>query len=258
MNILIVEDEELTARKLQRLVQEVQPTAVVVGFTATIEDSVRWLRQNPSPDLILLDIELADGQSFEIFNQVSITSPVIFTTAYDEFAIKAFKLNSIDYLLKPIKAEELRVAFAKLSQLREIFGKSSIDIQDSIKNLLAHLAPPAEPTYRERFLIRQGQKMFSLEISQIAYFYTRNKLTFAKTYDQKDYLLDYTLDEILHAIDARQYYRLNRQIIASIRAIDKVQMYFNSKLKLQLSPMFDDEVIVGREKVKDFKEWLGE
>ncbi|WP_428659959.1 LytR/AlgR family response regulator transcription factor [Runella sp.] len=258
MNILIVEDEELTARKLQRLTPEIEPNAIILGILTSIEESVTWLRANPAPDLILLDIELADGQSFEIFKQVPVQSPVIFTTAYDDFAIKAFKVNSIDYLLKPIKAEELRRALHKLNKFKETFSNNSNDLQHSIRKLLSQLAPAPVPVYRERFLIRQGQKMFSLPTKDIAYFYTRNKLSFAKSWEGRDYLVDYTLDEIFAELDPRLFFRLNRQVIASVNSIEKVNLYFNSKLKLQLLPAFDEEVIVGREKASDFKTWLGE
>ncbi len=256
MNILIVEDEELTARKLQRLVLEVEPTAVILAILTSIEDTIAWLKAHVAPDLILLDIELADGQSFEIFNHVTVQSPVIFTTAYDEFALKAFKVNSIDYLLKPIKAEELTRALNKLSYLKETFLKEPSEIQRSIKKLLSNMTPT--PVYRERFLIKQGQKMFSLTTKEIAYFYTRNKMSFAKSLDGRDYLVDYTLDEIFGELNPRHFFRLNRQIIASANAIEKVHLYFNSKLKIQLTPVFDEEVIVGREKASDFKTWLGE
>ncbi len=258
MNILIVEDEELTARKLQRLVLEVEPTAVILAILTSIEDTVAWLQAHPAPDLILLDIELADGQSFEIFNHITVQSPVIFTTAYDEFALKAFKVNSIDYLLKPIKADELSRALNKLNYLKETFLKEPSEIQLSIKKLLSNMATTSAPVYRERFLIKQGQKMFSLTTKEIAYFYTRNKMSFAKSFEGRDYLVDYTLDEIFGELNPRHFFRLNRQVIASANAIEKVHLYFNSKLKIQLTPAFDEEAIVGREKASDFKTWLGE
>lgn len=258
MKVLIVEDEPLTARKLQRTLAEVEPTAEVVGLTAGIEESVVWIEINPPPDLILMDIELADGQSFEIFRRVEVKSPVIFTTAYDEFAIRAFKVNSIDYLLKPIKKEDLRLAIGKLRQMREVLGQNESHLRSTLKNLLAELAPPSRPQYRERFLIKQGQKMWTLEGAQVAYFFSKQKLTFARTHEGRDFLVDYTLEDVENELDPLQFFRLNRQIVSSRMGISKVQQYFNRKLKLSLTPDFAEDVLVGREKVKEFKLWLGE
>ncbi len=256
MNILIVEDEELTARKLQRLVLEIEPNASITGTLGSIVDTVEWLRSNPAPDLILMDIELADGQSFEIFNHTVVKSPVIFTTAYDDFAIKAFKVNSIDYLLKPIKADDLKRALSKLNHLKQPLAQATAQL--SLKKLLAQITPVQTQVFRERFLIKQGQKLFPLTVSEIAYFFSRNKMSFAKSFEGRDYLVDYTLDEIFGELDPRLFFRLNRQIIASARAVDRVNLHLNSKLKIHLSPAFDEEVIVGREKAGDFKTWLGE
>ncbi|RIV20584.1 DNA-binding response regulator [Fibrisoma montanum] len=276
MTILIIEDEELTARKLQRLLTDVAPAARVVGMTVSVEESVEWLRTHPRPDLIFMDIELADGQSFDIFNQIAVKSPVIFTTAYDEYAIKAFRVNSIDYLLKPVKEDDLRQALAKLQALRQVLvghtgetGTGGLD--DSLANLLDYLRsatptpvppltsttqPPA--TFRDRFMIKQGQRLFSVGIEEVAYFFTRNKMSFLKTRDNHEWLLDYTIDELSHMLDPRRFFRLNRQVITELRAVDKVHLYFNGKLKINLQPVFDEEVIVSREKAGDFKLWLGE
>lgn len=268
MTILIIEDEEPTARKLQRLLSDVAPQASVVGMTVSVEESVNWLRANPKPDLIFMDIELADGQSFDIFNWFSVTSPVIFTTAYDEYAIKAFKVNSIDYLLKPIKEADLRQALDKLQRLKEalIDGQRADSLEASITNLLQQLqgtspiAPipvPAAP-YRDRFMIKQGQRLFSLSVDDVAYFFSRNKLSFLKTRDEHEWLVDYTMDELSQMLDPRRFFRLNRQVIAELRAVDKVHLYFNGKLKINLRPVFEEEVVVSREKAGELKVWLGE
>lgn len=280
MTILIIEDEELTARKLQRLLLDVEPSAVLVGSTVSVEESVEWLRSNNRPDLIFMDIELADGQSFDIFNQVTITSPVIFTTAYDEYAIKAFKVNSVDYLLKPIKEEELRQALTKLRTLKDVLvgerdSLSTVSgLEQSLTTLLQQLRETAPglsmapnlgfrteknaATYRERFMIKQGQKLFSIGIEEVAYFLTRNKMSFVKTRDNTEWMLDYTLDELGQMLDPKRFFRLNRQVIAEAKAIDKVHLYFNGKLKVELKPMFTEEVVVSREKAAEFKLWLGE
>ncbi|GAB3319484.1 LytTR family DNA-binding domain-containing protein [Larkinella ripae] len=273
MNILLIEDEEATARRLQRMVQDVEPSANIVGLTVSVEESVAWLRNHPKPDLILMDIELADGQSFEIFNQIPVRSPVIFTTAYDEYAIKAFKVNSIDYLLKPVKEADLRAALAKLQSLKETLLAQTEDLPTSLAHLLRKMAASSGaepeqpgpssnarsgPTYRDRFLVKQGQRLFSVPIDDIAYVFTRNKLSFIKTRDEHDWMVDYSMDELAAQLNPRRFFRLNRQVIAELRAIDKVNLYFNGKLKVSLRPAFDEEVIVSREKAGEFKVWLGE
>jgi DNA-binding LytR/AlgR family response regulator len=277
MTILIIEDEELTARKLQRLLTDIEPSAVVVGMAVSVEESVAWLLTHPKPDLIFMDIELADGQSFDIFNQVAIVSPVIFTTAYDEYAIKAFKVNSIDYLLKPVKEDDLRQALAKRHALKQIFAgqESPLEtnhLETSLASLLEQLrsfspapsaitSPPLEPrlvSFRDRFMIRQGQRLFTVTVEEVAYFFTRKKLSFLKTRDNREWQLDYTMDELSQMLDPRRFFRLNRQVITELRAVDKVHLYFNGKLKIHLQPLFDEEVIVSREKAGEFKGWLGE
>lgn len=278
MTILIIEDEEATARKLQRLLVDIAPSTQIVGMTVSVEESVEWLRVNPQPELIFMDIELADGQSFEIFNQVTVKSPVIFTTAYDEFAIKAFKVNSIDYLLKPLKEDELRQALLKLQRLKEVLTQGIGDmepgirgLEESITNLLqqvqtaslsSSLSPAPSPQslapFKDRFLIKQGQRLFSVNVDEIAYFFTRNKMSFIKTRSNHEWLLDYTLDELAQLLDPGRFFRLNRQVIVELRAVDKVHLYFNGKLKLTLQPAFEVEVVVSREKAGDLKRWLGE
>ncbi|RRB01102.1 LytR/AlgR family response regulator transcription factor [Larkinella rosea] len=270
MTILIVEDEDATARKLRRLVQEVEPMAAIAGMTVSVEESVEWLQTHPRPDLILMDIELADGQSFDIFNRVSVTSPVIFITAYDEYAIKAFRVNSVDYLLKPVKEADLRAALTKLRTMKKALLDNPDGLKTSLANLLQEmtassgskpLSPDfvkAAPTYRDRFLVKQGQRLISIDLQDVAYLFTRNKMSFIKTRDDREWLVDYTIDDLSTMLDPKRFFRLNRQIIAELRAIDKVNLYFNGKLKIGLRPVFDEEVVVSREKAGEFKIWLGE
>jgi two-component system LytT family response regulator len=263
MKILLIEDEELTARKMQRMLADVQSDAQLLATIGSVEESVEWLQSHQSPDLILMDIELADGQSFEIFNQVTVSCPVIFTTAYDEYAIKAFRVNSIDYLLKPVKEEDLRRALNKLQQLKQVLITQPDFLQTSLVNLLAQLSAPLPQAtqvtnYRDRFMIKQGQRLFAIETDEIAYFFTRNKISFIKTHDNREYMVDYTLDELDKMLNSKRFFRLNRQIIAELRAIEKVHLYFNNKLKIQLRPAFEEEVLVSRIKASDFKIWLGE
>jgi two-component system LytT family response regulator len=257
MKVLLIEDEELTARKLQRLLADVEPGARVVGLAGSIEASVAWLLANPAPDLILMDIELADGQSFEIFKRTPVASPVIFTTAYDEYAIKAFKVHSIDYLLKPVKEEDLRRALAKLRELKGILHQETDAVPPALSRLLAQLAPPP-PAYRDRFMIKQGQRLFSVPVEEVAYFFSRNKISFLKTHQGHEWMVEYTLDQLDKLLDPRRFFRLNRQVIAGLNAVDKVHLYFNNKLKIQLMPAFEEEVLVSREKAGEFKSWLGE
>lgn len=282
MNILLIEDEEATARKLQRLLAEVEPSATVVGQLHSVEESVAWLIRQPAPDLILLDIELADGQSFEIFNQVTVTSPIIFTTAYDEYAIRAFRVNSIDYLLKPIKEADLRKALDKLRTMKEALSNQSDSLRMALASLLHQWQPTRDtasrmetpsilgPDYpvrnhpaerrpgRERFLVRQGQRLFSVPIHQIAYFFSRNKMTFLQAADGHEWLIDYTMDEVEQMLDPQRFFRVNRQIIAELRAIERVNLYFNGKLKISLQPTFQEEVLVSRDKAGALRRWLGE
>ncbi|GAB4024030.1 LytR/AlgR family response regulator transcription factor [Spirosoma koreense] len=274
MTILIIEDEEPTARKLQRLLTDVAPEAEVVGMTISVEESVDWLRTHPKPELILMDIELADGQSFDIFSRVAVTSPVIFTTAYDEYAIRAFKVNSIDYLLKPVKEADLRQALNKLQAMKDALAESVSRadpnrLEASLTNLLDYLqqtlpSPPTTPrpllpaTPRDRFLIRQGQRLFPVSVDDVAFFFSRKKLSFLKTYDEHEWMVDYTIDELSQMLDPQRFFRLNRQVIAELRAVDKVYLYFNGKLKINLRPAFEEEVIVSRERAGALKQWLGE
>lgn len=269
MNILIIEDEAATARKLQRLLEQVAPTATLVGQLGSVEESVEWLRAKPMPELILMDIELADGQSFEIFNRVAVTCPVIFTTAYDEYALKAFKVNSIDYLLKPIKESDLRQALIKLQSLKQSLTDPGL-VQESLRNLLLQLSPSSAESAsvarqssesrpeRSRFLVKQGQRLFSVPTDEINYFFTKSKIVFLKTHEGQEWMIDYTMDELETMLDTRRFFRLNRQVIAELRAIEKVNLYFNGKLKLSLQPAFAEEVLVSRERAGDLKRWLGE
>lgn len=257
MKVLIIEDEELTARKLKRLLAAVEPQAEVLQTMGSIETSVTWLKANPCPDLILMDIELSDGKSFEIFQQYPLDCPVIFTTAYDEYAIRAFKCYSIDYLLKPIKEEDLRKALDKFKKLKTVFNGAG-DALQTIHKLLAQLRPPASSAYRERFMIKQGQKLQHIAVEEVAYFFSKHKISFIKTYGGHEWMLDYTMDEIVQMLDPNRFFRLNRQIIAALTAVEKVHLHFNQKLLIQLHPPFTEEVIVSRERAKDFRRWLGE
>lgn len=253
MNILIVEDEELAVKKLQKTLAAVDDTAVVLASTDSIKSTVEWLNDNPQPDLILMDIELADGQSFEIFNLVDVKSPVIFTTSYDEYALKAFKVNSVDYLLKPIQKEELAAALTKYKKLQSN-AKPDISLDNLVKELQQKLQPKE---YRKRFLVKHGQKLVSVEVEDIAYFYSDGRLNFFKTKDNKKFVVDYTMDELEDMLDPAQYFRISRSFYVSVNSIDKIDDYFGNRLVLGLIPEVDKEALVSREKVTEFKKWMG-
>jgi DNA-binding LytR/AlgR family response regulator len=250
MKILIVEDEELAVKKLQKTLAAADATAEVTGITDSIKSTVEWLQDNPTPDLILMDIELADGQSFEIFNLTEVKAPVIFTTSYDEFALKAFKVNSVDYLLKPIQKEELEAALGKFMKLKA----QDINFDNLVKQLQQKLQPKE---YRKRFLVKHGQKLVSVEVDEIAYFFSDGRLNFFKTPDNRKFVVDYTMDELEDMLDPEKYFRISRSFYVSINSIDKIDDYFGNRLILTLKPTVDKEALVSREKVTEFKKWMG-
>lgn len=257
MKILIVEDEDLAVKKLQKTLQAVGDDLDIVATTDSISASVDWLRHNPQPDLILMDIELADGQSFEIFNLIEVRSPVIFTTSYDEFALKAFKVNSVDYLLKPIQKDELEAAISKFRSMKQAYAPATEEgqgIQALVRELQQSLR---NKEYRKRFLVKHAQKLVSVEVKDIAYFYSDDRLNFFKTYDDKKFVIDYTIDDIEQMVDPDQFFRINRSFLVSVKSIDQIHDYFGNRLKLALKPVIDKEALVSREKVSDFKSWMG-
>ncbi|MBK7873160.1 MAG: response regulator transcription factor [Saprospiraceae bacterium] len=250
MNILIIEDEQPAAKRLVNLITGFRSQANILGMIDSVENAVKWLRSNPSPDLLFLDIQLADGLSFDIFNQVTVQSPAIFTTAYDQYTLKAFKLNSVDYLLKPIDPEELEQALTKFEQFfRQKVNYDLSAIQQMIQAM-------AQPQYKERFLVRVGQQMIYILVEEIRYFYSEDGLAYAKTVDNKKHLVDYTLEQLEEALDPKDFFRINRKVITHINAIQKIAPYFNSRLKLEMNPKADFDLIVSRERVNDFKNWL--
>ena len=257
MKILIVEDEDLAVKKLKKTLFSVDESATVVGEADSIKSTVNWLQSNPSPDLILMDIELADGQSFEIFNHVEVKSPVIFITSYDEYALKAFKVNSVDYLLKPVQKEDLTAALDKFRQMKKIYHTEpdpSISIDVLVKQLQQKLQTKE---YRKRFLVKHGQKLVSVDVDEIAYFFSDGRLNFFKTYDNRKFVVDYTMDELNDMLDPDKYFRISRSFFIAVNSVAQIHDYFGNRLLLNLKPETDKEAIVSREKVTDFKNWLG-
>lgn len=249
MNIVIVEDEAPAARRLKKLVQDIDKEIDVCAVLDSIEASVDWFAHNPPPDLVLMDIELADGQSFEIFNRVKLSVPVIFTTAYDEFALKAFKVNSIDYLLKPIEQEALEQSIAKFKGLRGV-----ATAPHNIEKLLQTMLPPTGG--KNRYLVKTGEKLLSIEKEQVAYFMSEEKMSFLITHTNKKYLLDQSMDELEKTADPHLFFRINRQYLASLSAVAAIHNHFNGKLKLILQPPVKEEVLISRDKAPLFKMWL--
>jgi DNA-binding LytR/AlgR family response regulator len=258
MKVLIIEDEDLAVKKLQKTLASVDDSAEVVGVTDSINASVKWLQSNPTPDLILMDIELADGQSFEIFERTEVKSTVIFTTSYDEFALKAFKVNSVDYLLKPIQKEDLQSALDKFSKMKAMYNNAGNMKVLNVENLVKELQQKLQrKEYRKRFLVKLGQKLISIESDDIAYFYSDGRLNFFKTKDNKRFVVDYTMDELEEMLDPDKYFRISRSFFVSIESIEKIDDYFGNRLILQLTPVVDKESLVSREKVTEFKKWMG-
>ncbi|HEX2846805.1 MAG TPA: LytTR family DNA-binding domain-containing protein [Chitinophagaceae bacterium] len=258
MKVLIVEDEELAVKKLVKTLAAVDPDAEVVGVADSIMATVKWINSNPLPDLILMDIELSDGQSFEIFNRVSIKCPVIFTTSYDEYALKAFKVNSVDYLLKPIQKEDLESALEKMHQLKSMYKQSGSKADMNIESLVKELQEKLQlKEYRKRFLVRHAQKLVSVDTDEIAYFFSDGRLNFFKTHDNKKFVVDYTMDELEEMLDPRKYFRISRSFYISVDSVEQIHDYFGNRLLLHLRPAVEKESIVSREKVTEFKRWMG-
>ena len=250
MNIIIIEDEKPAARLLQRKVEKLG--LQVNTMLHSVEEAISWFQNHPHPDLIFLDIQLSDGLSFEIFEQIDIKSAVIFTTAYDEYALRAFKLNSIDYLLKPIDEEDLEIAVNKF-KARNQAQNISLDFE-AIKRMLVN---PVEKEYKKRFSVKIGQQLKVISIDEVECFYSENKGTYIHTLDNRDYLIDSTLEVVEAEINPKEFYRVSRKFIVPLKAVKEIQMHSNSRLKIILPTYKDDEVIVARERVSDFKDWIG-
>ena len=249
MKCIIIEDEAPAAKRLKRLLADSSVDFEILATLDSIESSVAWLDKNISPDLIFMDIHLADGYSFEVFNQVEIASPVIFTTAYDEYALKAFEVNSIDYLLKPVDEKKLERSIEKLKRLKGEPG-NQVNIEELIKSFNVKKA------YKSRFLIKLPERLITVEESQTAYFMASGKLVLLTTRDNRHFPVDQSLDELESALDPTRFFRINRQFIAGFDSIKGIYPFFNGKLKVELEPRQKDNVFVSRVKAGAFKRWL--
>jgi DNA-binding LytR/AlgR family response regulator len=250
MNVIIIEDEKPSARRLQRMLNVLDVDAKTMLHS--VEESITWFQNNEHPDLIFLDIQLSDGLSFEIFEAIEIKSAIIFTTAYDEYALQAFKLNSIDYLLKPIDEEELAEAVNKYKERLPNKQTVTLDFND-IKKLLVN---PIDREYKKRFSIKVGQHLKLINIEDIECFYSENKGTYLHTKEGRNYLLDTTLEQLEDELEPHTFFRINRKFFININAIKDMVSYTNSRLQIKLNSYKEQDVIVARERVKAFKSWL--
>jgi len=249
--VLIIEDEQPAAKRLEKLLSEVAPDFLVIQRCDSIESSLNYLKSSDSPDLIMLDVQLGDGLSFEIFKQINIYCPVIFTTAFDEYAIKAFELNSIDYLLKPINKEKLAKSIEKLRKL------SQQNFQPDWQTLSTLLLLDKEKCeYKQRFLVYVGEHLHSVQTSNIAYFYTNEKSTFMATKSGKNFSVDLSLDKLESMLSPCDFFRINRQFLISFSSIKKISLLSRSRIKLTLEPLPTVETLISSARNHDFREWL--
>lgn len=253
MNVLIIEDEQIAANRLEKLLVSSSHKIDVLAKIDTIKNTVDWIENNTCPDLIFMDIQLADGLCFDIFDLVQVKCPVIFTTSYDQYAIRAFKVNSIDYLLKPLDPGELYNAINKFDFLAKSYEKKSSPESQALKDAIQMLK---SKSYKERFIVKVGEHIKTIATDDINYFVSQDKATFTHTKENRKYLLDYTLDQIMEMLDPKRFFRINRKYILSMEGFDDIIAYSNSRLKIQLKDNAAMDAIVARERVSEFRKWL--
>ncbi len=252
MNIVIIEDEHLTADRIRSLLQEIEPSIQILATLDSVKSSTQWFLQNEKPDLVFMDIQLADGLSFEIFERVKIDCPVIFLTAYQEYAIKAFKVNSVDYLLKPVSEEDMRSALTKYKQYFSLQHVAPVIEKELLDNIRQMISSP----YKSRFMVKAGDRIRSVEVKDILYFYSLQKGTFLHTVENRNYVIDFTLETLTDLLDPVQFHRINRQYIISHKAISELITLSGSKLKVDLLHSDQEDIYISRERIQLFKQWL--
>jgi DNA-binding LytR/AlgR family response regulator len=252
MNILVVEDEKPASDRLVKMLLDRPEEINIVAVLDTVASAVEFLQTATQPDLIFLDIQLGDGKSFEIFEHVEVTSHIVFTTAFDQYAIQAFKYNSIDYLLKPLKKDELDFAFAKYKNQTST-PSPAVDFSD----LLKHFKTTAEKEYKSRFLVKKGSRLLSVETDKVALIYTKDRIHYLKTFEGEDFFVDGNLDELELQLDPAHFFRANRQFILNYRSVGSVFAWFDGKLKLETQPKAFEDIVVSRLRANAFKKWLG-
>jgi DNA-binding LytR/AlgR family response regulator len=253
MKTLIIEDEQPAAKRLAKMLSEHCPECEIMDMIDSVEGAVKWLRNFQAPDLIFMDIQLADGLSFDIFGQTQLTAPVIFTTAFDHYTLRAFKVNSVDYLLKPVDPIELVSAIEKF---RLIHGQPDTYDRSGLEKMLQSMLVQRE--FKGRFLVKSGQHFVHVPISEIAYFFSEDGIAFVQCADGKKHIIEYTLDQLEGMLDPKLFFRINRQAIVNPEAVRRISTWFNSRLKLELQPVHDTNNVVSRERVQDFKRWIGQ
>jgi DNA-binding LytR/AlgR family response regulator len=255
VKIVLIEDELYNLRLLEGMIKKLRPGWEIIQTFDSVAGSVGWLKNNSHPDLFFMDIQLADGLCFSIFEKVEIKSMVIFTTAYDNYAIRAFKVNSIDYLLKPFKEKDLETAIEKY----ENFRKSSAQLYDAEDySEILEAIRSSEKRYRKRFLVSKGAAYYKLSVDEIAYFYSENRITTAVTFNRHNFVIDFSLDALEEELSPDNFFRINRQVLINIRSLEKIENYFGSRLKVRLNPPFEEGVMISRLKASDFKNWVGQ
>lgn len=252
MNIIIIEDELKTAKSLENIILGLKPDARIAGQYQSVESSVKALSEGPMPDLIFMDIQLADGLCFEIFKLVKVTCPVVFCTAYDEYSLEAFKNNGVDYVLKPFSKQDIQEALKKVDELKNFFQQKTLP---DLGDLLSKLAAPSGKT---SFLIFQNQKYKTVNVEDIAFFYVRHDATWIMCFDKQQYTINQSLDQVTNAVSARQFFRLNRQYLINFKAIKEVEPYFLRKLYVKLVIETPDKLLVNKEKSHSFLTWMEE
>lgn len=250
--ILIIEDEEPAAKRLRNLLIEIEPEALILDVIVSVSSSLEWFKKNALPDLIFSDIQLSDGLSFDIFKTIDVQCPIIFITAYDQYAIEAFKVNSIDYLLKPIKKEDLLISFKKFKKL-SAQKTESFDV-----SRILSIYNSGKVEYKTRFIVRYGEHIKTIKIQDVAYFFTEDKINFLTTNEARRYTIDYNLDSLESLLDPKNFFRINRQFIISIHAIKEMFSYSKSRVLIKLNPPAKHETVVSTERSGDFKLWLGD
>jgi two-component system, LytTR family, response regulator LytT len=259
MNVLLIEDDVIVADTNEQLLKIIDPSIQIKGRVSSIKTAISWFDTNPTPDLIFADIELEDGNCFEIFRVVSPRCMIVFVTSHNSYAIQAFKLNSIDYILKPVTRDALEGTLKKINEFREIVGISSASLMPNMNELIRSLQQERKKhlQYKSRFLVRRGQKLVSIPTPEIAYFYTTERINYLKTKSDQTYLLDYTLDELQDILPPDIFFRISRSFYLSVTSVENLSSYQGNRLLLELNPPAEKEVVVSRERVADFKSWLG-
>ena len=249
MNVLIFEDEKHTAKRLSSILGKLDSSINIVGVIGTVKGGIKWFNENDSPDLVFQDIILTDGNCFEIYDKIDVAVPVIFTTAYSEYAIKSFQVNSIDYIIKPYDADEIEIAIDKYKKLKNSFEAPN-------KSLLQEILSKNEFVPKKRFLIKNGNNYIPIHSDDIAYIISDEGLTFANLFNKERHIVDFSIAELAQQMDPQSFFQINRKIIVNVKSVEKITSWFNSRLNLSLIPNLGEEAIVSRDRTSSFKDWM--